>query len=157
MDPLFQGIQNVMAKQNGAESTRYCGGCHDPISLFSGTKNIFVENLTNLHGYQEGVSCLSCHVNGHTTGQFHLVPDVQPHMDRPRIETVTLRGVFAMRTFGSKRNLRSIEDFTEVENNTAYFDGDLVAAERKGARHFTRRELAAMAATRIFDFIDLPP
>jgi hypothetical protein len=61
MDPLFQGIQNVMAKQNGAESTRYCGGCHDPISLFSGTKNIFVENLTNLHGYQEGVSCLSCH------------------------------------------------------------------------------------------------
>jgi hypothetical protein len=61
MDPLFQGIQNVMAKQNGAESTRYCGGCHDPISLFSGTKNIFVKDLTNLHGYQEGVSCLACH------------------------------------------------------------------------------------------------
>jgi len=31
MDPIFQGIQNVMAKQNGPESTRYCGGCHDPI------------------------------------------------------------------------------------------------------------------------------
>ena len=30
------------------ESTRYCGGCHDPISLFSGTKNIFVEDLTGL-------------------------------------------------------------------------------------------------------------
>ncbi len=28
MDPIFQGIQNVMAKQNGPESTRYCGGCH---------------------------------------------------------------------------------------------------------------------------------
>jgi hypothetical protein len=26
MDPIFQGIQNVMAKQNGPESTRYCGG-----------------------------------------------------------------------------------------------------------------------------------
>ncbi len=50
-----------MAKQNGPESTRYCGGCHDPISLFSGTKNIFVENLTGLQGYQEGVSCLACH------------------------------------------------------------------------------------------------
>jgi hypothetical protein len=61
MDPIFQGIQTVMAKQNGAESTRYCGGCHDPISLFSGTKNIFVEKLTGLDGYNEGVSCLACH------------------------------------------------------------------------------------------------
>lgn len=61
MDPLFQGIQSVMAEQNGAESTRYCGGCHDPISLFSGTKNIAVKNLTGLHGYNEGVSCLVCH------------------------------------------------------------------------------------------------
>lgn len=61
MDPVFQGIQNVMAKQNGPESTRYCGGCHDPISLFSGTKNIFVENLTGLDGYNEGISCVACH------------------------------------------------------------------------------------------------
>lgn len=61
MDRIFLGIQDVMAKQNGPESTRYCGGCHDPISLFSGTKNIFVENLTGMHGYQEGVSCLACH------------------------------------------------------------------------------------------------
>lgn len=61
MDPIFQGIQSVMAKQNGPESTRYCGGCHDPISLFSGTKNIFVEDLTGLHGYNEGVSCVACH------------------------------------------------------------------------------------------------
>ncbi|MCL4402272.1 MAG: cytochrome c family protein [Acidobacteria bacterium] len=61
MDPIFQGIQNVMAKQNGPESTRYCGGCHDPISLFSGTKNIFVEKLTGLEGYNEGISCVACH------------------------------------------------------------------------------------------------
>jgi hypothetical protein len=61
MDPLFQKVQSVMAEQNGPESTRYCGGCHDPISLFSGTKNLFVENLSELHGYQEGVSCLVCH------------------------------------------------------------------------------------------------
>lgn len=61
MDPIFLGIQNVMAKQNGPESTRYCGGCHDPISLFSGTKNIFVENLTGLQGYNEGISCVACH------------------------------------------------------------------------------------------------
>lgn len=61
MDSVFLAIQDVMAKQNGPESTRYCAGCHDPISLFSGTKNIFVENLTSLTGYQEGVSCLVCH------------------------------------------------------------------------------------------------
>jgi hypothetical protein len=61
MDPLFQKVQSVMAEQNGPESTRYCGGCHDPISLFSGTKNIFAENLTSLIGYQEGISCLVCH------------------------------------------------------------------------------------------------
>jgi len=61
MDPIFQGIQTVMAKQNGPESTRYCGGCHDPISLFSGTKNIFVEKLTGLDGYKEGISCVVCH------------------------------------------------------------------------------------------------
>ena len=63
MDLGFQAIQLNMAKQNGPESTRYCGGCHDPISLFSGTKNIFTDakELTSLHGYQEGVSCLACH------------------------------------------------------------------------------------------------
>ena len=61
MDPIFQGIQKVMADQNGPESTRYCGGCHDPISLFSGSKNIFTDNLTGSHGYDEGISCLACH------------------------------------------------------------------------------------------------
>ena len=102
-----------------------------------------------------GVACFSCHINGHTTGQFHRVPDLRPDRDRPRIETVTLRGAFAQRIFGSKRNLRSIEDFTEVENNTAYFDGDDSTAQRKGARHFSRAELAGMAAFQ--NIIDFPP
>jgi hypothetical protein len=61
MDPLFQKVQSVMAEQNGPESTRYCGGCHDPISLFSGAKTVFAEDLTGQHGYDEGISCLSCH------------------------------------------------------------------------------------------------
>jgi hypothetical protein len=63
MDTAFQAIQINMAQQNGPESTRYCGGCHDPISLFSGTKNLFIDEkeLTSLHGFQEGVSCLACH------------------------------------------------------------------------------------------------
>lgn len=61
MDPLFRRIQHVMGTQNGAESTRYCGGCHDPISLFSGTKNLFQDDLTNPVGFREGVSCVVCH------------------------------------------------------------------------------------------------
>ncbi len=63
MDVGFQAIQSVMGEQNGPESTRYCGGCHDPISLFSGNKNIYTKNddLTNLMGYQEGISCIACH------------------------------------------------------------------------------------------------
>jgi hypothetical protein len=61
MDAGFQRIQEEMAKQNGSESTRYCGGCHDPISLFSGAKTTFNDKLTALAGYDEGVSCLACH------------------------------------------------------------------------------------------------
>jgi len=61
MDPAFQAIQTEMAKQNGPVSTRYCGGCHDPASLFAGTKNVFAENLSSVRGHQEGVSCLVCH------------------------------------------------------------------------------------------------
>lgn len=61
MDPAFQKVQAVMGEQNGPESTRYCGGCHDPISLFSGAKNLFSKDLTNQVGYQEGVSCVACH------------------------------------------------------------------------------------------------
>jgi hypothetical protein len=60
-DPAFQAIQNVMAQQNGPQSTRYCGGCHDPASLFAGTKNVFAEDLSSVRGHQEGVSCLVCH------------------------------------------------------------------------------------------------
>jgi len=61
MDAAFQKVQSVMGAQNGNESTRYCGGCHDPISLFSGTKNILTKDLTSLAGYQEGISCVACH------------------------------------------------------------------------------------------------
>ncbi len=63
MDVGFQTVQSVMGQQNGPESTRYCGGCHDPISLFAGVKNIYTaeDDLTSIAGYQEGVSCIACH------------------------------------------------------------------------------------------------
>jgi cytochrome c peroxidase len=103
----------------------------------------------------EGVSCFDCHVNGHTTGQFHLTPDVRPQSERFRLDSTTLRGVFAQTRFGSKRTLRSLEDFNETEENSAYFDGDPTLALRKGARMFTRRESEGMA--HFLTVINFPP
>ena len=60
MSPFFQGVQGAMAANNGPESTRYCGGCHDPIALFSGMKNLYSDDLSGL-GAQEGLSCVVCH------------------------------------------------------------------------------------------------
>src|SRR5687768_11261798 len=62
-----------------------------------------------------GVTCFDCHVNGHTTGQFHLNPDTRPLNRRFRLDTVSLRGVAHAQLHGSMRSLRSVEDFTEFE------------------------------------------
>jgi hypothetical protein len=53
-----------------------------------------------------GVTCLDCHVNGQTTGQFHLNPDDRPLQRRMRLDTVSLRGLFNQQIHGSKRSLR---------------------------------------------------
>jgi hypothetical protein len=57
---FFQAIQHAMAANNGPESTRYCAGCHDPVALFSGAKNLYEEDLSS-PGADEGVSCAACH------------------------------------------------------------------------------------------------
>ena len=78
LDPSFQRIQEEMAKQNGPESTRYCGGCHDPISLFSGNKTVFKDELTHPSGLDEGVSCLACHAIVQTDVQGNADYVVRP-------------------------------------------------------------------------------
>ena len=55
-----------------------------------------------------GIACLDCHVNGHTTAQFHLNPDDRPQERRMRLDTVSLRGLFNQQIHGSKRSLRSV-------------------------------------------------
>lgn len=60
MDVAFQAIQHTMAENEGPESTRYCAGCHDPIALFSGSKNLYDKDLSSF-GADEGVSCIGCH------------------------------------------------------------------------------------------------
>jgi len=85
-----------------------------------------------------GVACFDCHVNGHTSGAFHLVGDIRPQENRRRIETPSLRGVNIQRLFGSQRALKSVEDFTEFEQRAAYFDGDPVLATKKGVNVLDR-------------------
>ncbi len=85
-----------------------------------------------------GVACFDCHVNGHTSGATHLLGDIRPQEHRIRIETPSLRGVNIQRLFGSKRALKTIEDFTEFEQRAAYFDGDQVTAAIKGINPLER-------------------
>ncbi|MBW3597418.1 MAG: cytochrome B6 [Planctomycetes bacterium] len=93
-----------------------------------------------------GVSCLDCHSNGHTNAAFHLNPDTRPQDTRFRIDTVSLRGIFNQQIHGSKRSLRSVEDFTEFEQRTAYFDGDHVTAAKKGVHLPDRSSQVSMMA-----------
>lgn len=60
-DPFFRKIQENMGKQKGVIAARYCAGCHDPIGLFSGSANLYSDQLTNQMGLDEGISCISCH------------------------------------------------------------------------------------------------
>lgn len=102
-----------------------------------------------------GVTCFDCHVNGHTTGQFHLNPDTRPQERRFRLDTVSLRGLFNQQIHGSKRSLRSVEDFTEFEFRTAYFNGDAIHAMKKGIPIFDRIEVSHMAQMQ--NMLDVPP
>jgi cytochrome c peroxidase len=102
-----------------------------------------------------GVACLDCHVNGHTTAQFHLTPDNRPQERRFRLDTVSLRGVSQQQIHGSKRSLRSVEDFTEFEERTAYFNGDQVHAFKKGATILNRVQVSHMAQFQ--NMLDFPP
>jgi cytochrome c peroxidase len=104
-----------------------------------------------------GVTCLDCHVNGHTTAQFHLNPDDRPETRRFRIDTVSLRGLFNQHIHGSKRSLRSVEDFTEFEQRTAYFNGDQIHAIKKGMNILDRIQVSHMAQMQnMFDFPPAP-
>ncbi len=102
-----------------------------------------------------GVTCFDCHVNGHTTGQFHLNPDDRPQHRRFRLDTTSLRGVFNQQIHGSKRSLRSVEDFTEFEQRTAYFNGDSIHAMKKGFQELPRNIIPHMA--QVQNMLDFPP
>ncbi|MBV9482873.1 MAG: cytochrome B6 [Acidobacteria bacterium] len=103
-----------------------------------------------------GVACLDCHSNFHTNAAFHQSPDIRPQAARFRLDTVSLRGLFNQQIHGSKRSLRSVEDFTQFEQRTAYFNGDQVSAQRKGVNLPDRFDQVPMMA-QMQNIIDFPP
>ncbi|WP_158305421.1 multiheme c-type cytochrome [Opitutus terrae] len=64
MNPPFQAVQKAFARDRSPADTRYCAGCHDPISLFAGAKDIHNLSLS-APGMQEGNSCVVCHSISH--------------------------------------------------------------------------------------------
>ena len=99
-----------------------------------------------------GVACLSCHVNGHSNGALELAPDSRPNQARLRVDTPTLRGNYNLMQLSSKRSIRSLDHFAEVEE---YFDGDPGLMQAIGPRGVQRQ-----ISNRMGDFnaiIDYPP
>ena len=99
-----------------------------------------------------GVSCMSCHVNGHTNGAFELGPDSRPTLARLRVGTPSMRGNYNLMQLSSKRSIRSMDHFAEVEE---YFDGDPGMMQHVGPRAAQRS-----VTNRMGDFnaiIDFPP
>jgi cytochrome c peroxidase len=100
----------------------------------------------------KGVACMDCHVNGHTNAAVELGPDSRPNMGRLRTDTPTLRGNYNLVQLSSKRSIRSMDHFAEVEE---YFDGDPGMQQAIGPRGVQRTVTNRMA-----DFnalIDYPP
>jgi cytochrome c peroxidase len=99
-----------------------------------------------------GVACFSCHVNGHTNGAIELAPDSRPNQARLRVDTPTMRGNFNLMQLSSKRSIRSMDHFSEVEE---YFDGDPGLMQAIGPRGAQRQ-----ITNRMGDFnaiLDFPP
>jgi cytochrome c peroxidase len=99
-----------------------------------------------------GVACFSCHVNGHTNGAIELAPDSRPNEARLRVDTPTMRGNFNLMQLSSKRSIRSMDHFSEVEE---YFDGDPGLMQAIGPRGAQRQ-----ITNRMGDFnaiLDFPP
>ncbi len=99
-----------------------------------------------------GVACFSCHVNGHTNGAIELAPDSRPNQARLRMDTPTMRGSYNLMQLSSKRSIRSMDHFAEVEE---YFDGDPGLMQAIGPRGHQKQ-----IANRMGDFnaiLDYPP
>jgi len=150
-------IDNFYELFNGILNPKQLDGLRLLVTQFPQQQfNATADRKTEKSEGMRGVACFDCHVNGHTSGAFHLVGDIRPQENRRRIETPSLRGVNIQRLFGSQRALRTVEDFTEFEQRAAYFDGDPVIATKKGLNILERgSQIHAMAEFQ--ELLDFPP
>src|SRR5581483_9036514 len=118
--------------------------------------NATADRKTEKADGMRGVACFDCHVNGHTSSATHLVGDIRPQSHRRRIDTPSLRGVNIQRLFGSQRALKNVEDFTELEQRAAYFDGDILTSNAKGVNVLERGSQVHFMAE-VQDLLDFPP
>lgn len=100
----------------------------------------------------KGVACFDCHVNGHTSGAIELAPDSRPNMARLRTDTPTMRGNYNLMQLSSKRSIRSMDHFSEVEE---YFDGDPGMQQAIGPRAVKREVTNRMGDMN--SILDNPP
>ncbi len=99
-----------------------------------------------------GVACFSCHTNGHTNGAFEVSPDTRPQLARLRVGTPSMRGNYNLMQLASKRSIRSMDHFAEVEE---YFEADPGIQQAIGPRSQQRA-----VTNRMGDFnaiLDFPP
>lgn len=148
-------INNYYELFNGILTPKQLDGLRLLVTPFPQQEfNMTADRKTKLPS--RGVTCFDCHANGHTNGAIHLEQTVRPQSYRSRLDTPTLRGVNIQRLFGSKRALKTVEDFTEFEQRGAYFDGDTVIAIKKGVNILDRgAQVHAMAEFQ--EILDFPP
>jgi cytochrome c peroxidase len=106
-----------------------------PTTWFNASKHRVTEQPVR------GTACLDCHVNGHTNGAIALDPGTRPLLVRTRVDTPTLRGSHNNLLFSSRRSLRSVDHFAEVEE---YFDGDTGLQSQLGGRQLDRASTSRM-------------
>lgn len=56
---FYRKLEELAAEVSGMEATRWCGGCHDPIALFSGAMTAGGDFDSPYS--EESVSCIACH------------------------------------------------------------------------------------------------
>jgi cytochrome c peroxidase len=100
-----------------------------PTSWFNQTKHRVTKEPVR------GTACFDCHVNGHTNGAIALDPAVRPTLLRTRIDTPSLRGNHNNQLLSSRRSIRSMDHFAEVEE---YFDGDIAFQLQVGGRQLDK-------------------
>ncbi|HEY3039485.1 MAG TPA: hypothetical protein VGJ66_12160 [Pyrinomonadaceae bacterium] len=150
-------VNNFYELFNGILNPKQLDGLRLLVTQFPQQQfNATADRKTERNDGMQGVACFDCHVNGHTNGAFHLVGDIRPQENRRRIETPSLRGVNIQRLFGSQRALKSVEDFTEFEQRAAYFDGDPVAATKKGV-NIPDRGHQVHEMSEFQEIMDFPP